>query len=131
MFARPAHGSTDDDLSLEFPPVDDERSPRIGFQVPGLTGSVVGEKAETTLVKTLEEDDAGGGLAVGVGSGQGHRVGFDDFGVHCLVQPFVKLEEGVEVGILFGQTASGVILAEFGQHGSMLAHSVFYIPART
>ncbi len=37
MFARPAHRSADDDLSLELPPVDDERSLGIGFQVAGLT----------------------------------------------------------------------------------------------
>ena len=63
------------DLAVELAPVDDQRGARARLELGALDALVVGEEAEALGAEPLQQDHAGVRGAVGVGRGEGHRVG--------------------------------------------------------
>src|SRR5690606_9261652 len=83
-------------LLLQPAPVKAKGGPRTNEEVAGLAALQVGVEDEAPPVDVLEQDHAHGGVAVLVGSGQGHRLRLPDLG---RARALVHLDEAVD-GVL-------------------------------
>ncbi len=114
--------AADEDLAFEFLPEKDEGGVGIFGEVDGFAGAVVGEEAEAMVVEALEEDGAAGGMAQGVGGGEGHGVRFDHATAEGLIEPEAELRDGIGMDLRFVEAGLGVVLAEVGEDEVGIAH---------
>src|SRR5690606_23788012 len=90
-----AHAALDTNLAVQLHPPENQGRPRILRQLTCLSAVVVAEKREALTANSLEQDDAGRGLALSVHRCQHHAAGVAGLHPHGLLQPLLELIDGV------------------------------------
>jgi len=111
LAGKAGDGALDNHLAFHRDPRKQERGAGIDGEFAAFAAVVVSIKYEAAPIDALEENDAGGWVAIGRGEGTDHGVGLGDFGGLGLLEPFVKLTERIAGQVLFEEPGERVVFA--------------------
>ncbi len=86
----------------------------IGSQFDAFGTLIIGKEREAAIVHPFEQNNPRRRNAIGRRSGQGHCIWLGQLGGHGLVEPRLKLLDGVRMGIRFVEGLAAVVFAEIG-----------------
>src|SRR5687768_7490681 len=108
------HGAADAHLPLDRRPEEQQRRAAVLRQLARLAAVVVRVEHEAALVNALKEHRAGRRVAVGRGSGQGHRVRID-LQLPRLSEPPRELPEWIGIRLGLAERLALVLATEIGE----------------